>query len=415
MTVSASGSMSRSARRPRDRRDQLVRLAAELFRRHGYHGVGVNDIAAAAGITGPALYRHFASKQALLSHVLRTGVDGMCEVTSRELNRPDVPADVRLAALNAKIAELAIEHRAVSALWRWEGRHLPQADAAEIRRRGGKLIENWSAELRRAHREFTASDAELRCWAALSVFGSVADHRVSMPKRRFGPFLATLADSVLTAPPISTMDAAPAGARAGSSTPTRREQLLTSATALFRQRGFHAVSVEDIGQECGLAAASVYRHFPSKTELLTEACKRMADRLAQSAERTLSTNGSTGEEATESGENVAGASITELLESYVDTVLRQRDLLSVYVTELANLPARERTELIRLQRAYVAEWVSMLGSFRGDLDEPAGRVAVHATLTIVNDVARTERLAVRPGIAGELVNLGGAVLRAPMP
>jgi AcrR family transcriptional regulator len=386
-------------------------LAAELFRRHGYHGVGVNDIAAAAGITGPALYRHFTSKQALLSHVLRTGVDGMCEVADRELTRPDVPANARLSALNARLAEVAVEHRAVSALWRWEGLHLPQADAAEIRKRGAKLIEDWSVELRLARPELTPVDAELRCWAALSAFGSVADHRVSMPKRRFGPFLAALADGVLATPSVSTVDAVPAGARAGSALPTKREQLLTSATALFRQRGFHAVSVEDIGQACGMAAASVYRHFPSKTEMLTEACKRMADRLAQSTERALSGSQETGA----NGESVSDASVTELLESYVDTVLRQRDLLSVYVTELANLPARERTELIRLQRAYVAEWASMLGRFRGDLDEPAARVAVHTTLTIVNDLVRTERLAVRPGLAAELVNLGNAVLRAPAP
>src|SRR5258707_130618 len=48
-----------SSHRP-DRKNQLTAIAARLFCARGYNGVGINDIAAAAGITGPALYRHFA-------------------------------------------------------------------------------------------------------------------------------------------------------------------------------------------------------------------------------------------------------------------------------------------------------------------------------------------------------------------
>ncbi|MFD7655046.1 TetR/AcrR family transcriptional regulator [Actinosynnema sp. NPDC059797] len=52
------------------RRDQILAAAAELFARHGFHGVGIDDIGAAVGISGPALYRHFRSKDAMLGEML---------------------------------------------------------------------------------------------------------------------------------------------------------------------------------------------------------------------------------------------------------------------------------------------------------------------------------------------------------
>ena len=52
------------------RREEILAAAAELFARHGFHGVGIDDIGAAVGISGPALYRHFSSKDAILGEML---------------------------------------------------------------------------------------------------------------------------------------------------------------------------------------------------------------------------------------------------------------------------------------------------------------------------------------------------------
>src|SRR5687767_14801282 len=88
----------RSAR-PRDRKAQLAGLAAELFRARGFHGVGINDIAAAAGITGPALYRHFTDKQAVLSYVVLSGIDDMETATLETLADLDTPVPAQVNAL----------------------------------------------------------------------------------------------------------------------------------------------------------------------------------------------------------------------------------------------------------------------------------------------------------------------------
>ncbi|MFC5290158.1 TetR/AcrR family transcriptional regulator [Actinokineospora guangxiensis] len=59
--------------KPPSRREQILAAAAELFARHGFHGVGIDDIGSAVGISGPALYRHFRSKDAMLGEML-TGI-----------------------------------------------------------------------------------------------------------------------------------------------------------------------------------------------------------------------------------------------------------------------------------------------------------------------------------------------------
>ncbi|WP_019852620.1 TetR/AcrR family transcriptional regulator [Actinopolyspora mortivallis] len=58
---------------PPTRREQILAAAAELFARYGFHGVGIDDIGAAVGVSGPALYRHFRSKDAMLGEML-TGI-----------------------------------------------------------------------------------------------------------------------------------------------------------------------------------------------------------------------------------------------------------------------------------------------------------------------------------------------------
>ncbi len=59
------------------RRHAIVAAAAELFAEHGYPAVGMDDIGAAAGVTGPAIYRHFESKAAVLAAVIDGIIDAV--------------------------------------------------------------------------------------------------------------------------------------------------------------------------------------------------------------------------------------------------------------------------------------------------------------------------------------------------
>src|SRR3954471_17681239 len=58
--------MDRTATPRGQRRERILASATSLFEENGFHGAGIDDIAAAAGVTGPAIYRHFKNKDAVL-------------------------------------------------------------------------------------------------------------------------------------------------------------------------------------------------------------------------------------------------------------------------------------------------------------------------------------------------------------
>ncbi|TFB56065.1 TetR/AcrR family transcriptional regulator [Cryobacterium tagatosivorans] len=53
-----------------DRRQALLAAAASLFARSGFNGASIEDLGTAAGVSGPAVYRHFSGKQAVLAALL---------------------------------------------------------------------------------------------------------------------------------------------------------------------------------------------------------------------------------------------------------------------------------------------------------------------------------------------------------
>ncbi|ASR37849.1 TetR family transcriptional regulator [Prauserella marina] len=390
-------------KRPRDRKSQLAAVASELFRARGYHGVGINDIAAEAGITGPALYRHFADKRSILGHVLLSGLDELEQATETALVTGDRPTPDHIHTLLEQLAVKSVERREVAALWRWEGRHLdPEAQRA-IRNRSTAMLAMWTKTLMRMRPDLAADDAELLCWAGLSVFGSVSAHRTSIAKRRFAALLVDIALRVLHArlPPRETVEVGEVEAPPATlGTPSRREQLLTSAAELFRKHGFPSVSMEDIGKAAGIAGPSVYRHFPSKAALLAAIGRRAGDRLAIGAEYALHLSAPADERTALRG----------LAESYVRTLTGPPDLLVSFSVDRVHIDERDRPDLLRIQRDYVDQWVRLLTVVHPELDAKEARITVHAALTIANDLTRTRRVSARPGLTVELASVLNDVL-----
>jgi AcrR family transcriptional regulator len=62
--------LSSRGRQKSDRRSQLLAAAEQLIAERGFPAVRIEDIGAAAGVSGPAIYRHFAGKEALLVELL---------------------------------------------------------------------------------------------------------------------------------------------------------------------------------------------------------------------------------------------------------------------------------------------------------------------------------------------------------
>lgn len=70
MEASVPGRITGRSRAKASRRAALLDAAAQLFAERGYNGVSIEDLGAAAGVSGPAVYRHFSGKPAVLAALL---------------------------------------------------------------------------------------------------------------------------------------------------------------------------------------------------------------------------------------------------------------------------------------------------------------------------------------------------------
>lgn len=263
------------------------------------------------------------------------------------------------------------------------------------------MVDRLTTGLRSTRSGLSPEDAGFLVACALAVFASTSYHRANPP--RFENRLYRLGASALfpAAPPPWAAGEGPvdeahrpfAGSRA-----SRREMLVMAAAQLFSERGYPAVSMDDIGEAVGIAGPSVYRHFPSKADLLAAGLHREAEWLQLGMSRALAAA------ATERH------ALELLVASYVNESLEHPELFSVLLTESIHLRDEASHVLRRIQHDYVFEWVRLLRAVRPQLSEAEGRVVVQAVLGIVHDCARHPRWSGRPNLRAQLASVGVEVL-----
>ncbi|MEV7389931.1 MULTISPECIES: TetR/AcrR family transcriptional regulator [unclassified Streptomyces] len=151
------------------RREQILKEAARLFAERGFHGVGVDEIGAAVGISGPGLYRHFAGKDAMLAELL-VGISGqLLTGAKRRLAEADgVPAAEVLDSLIEGHIDFALDDRPLITLHDRELDRLRDSDRKLVRQLQRQYVELWVEVLREVHP--TLSEPAARS-AVHSVFG----------------------------------------------------------------------------------------------------------------------------------------------------------------------------------------------------------------------------------------------------
>lgn len=162
---------------------------------------------------------------------------------------------------------------------------------------------------------------------------------------------------------------APATRRPG---PARRAQLLRVTAELFAERGFHGVTVEDIGAAAGISGPAVYRHFPSKDALLAEMLVGVSQRLLA------------GGRAEEASTDVPRRAVEALVRAHIRFALEEPDLIRVQDRDLANLPPGDARRVRRLQRSYVEVWVDALQSLDPTIGTAEARARTHAVFGLLN-------------------------------
>lgn len=153
---------------------------------------------------------------------------------------------------------------------------------------------------------------------------------------------------------------------------TRREQLLATAAELFAARGFHGVSVAELGRACGISGPALYKHFPSKDAILAEMLVSISEELL-----------SVGRERVVAAPDPRGA-VRALVDWHVDFALRHRPLIVVQDRDWESLPPEARERVRSLQREYVEVWAGQLRQVHRGLRADRARAMAHAAFGLIN-------------------------------
>jgi AcrR family transcriptional regulator len=162
----------------------------------GFHAVGVSDIGAAAGVSGAALYRHFATKTDILVALLDRVLDELL-VAAVEIESREAPADSLLRDLVSAHVDFAITHRSVLAVYAQEFHHLPPPDRRRLRAKQRRYVEIWSAAHRRLDAGASEAQARVRVEAVFGLINSVPNVSVDIPEDLLRAELTRLAEGAL--------------------------------------------------------------------------------------------------------------------------------------------------------------------------------------------------------------------------
>ena len=144
------------------------------------------------------------------------------------------------------------------------------------------------------------------------------------------------------------------------------------AAELFAEKGFHGVSIAELGAACGFSGPALYRHFRSKDAVLAEMLVSISNELlAVGRERVASAEGP--EEA-----------LRALIDWHVTFALEHPALIVVQDRDWGSLPLEARERVRETQRKYVEVWVKQLRALDTSLAPKAARASVHATFGLLN-------------------------------
>jgi AcrR family transcriptional regulator len=147
--------------------------------------------------------------------------------------------------------------------------------------------------------------------------------------------------------------------------PQRGQRILQASAELFYERGFHAVTVDEIGERAGATGAAIYRHFSGKEEILSTLFDEAQDRYL------LAVPDAHGDPFEE---------LDTLVDRNLALTLENRELASIWAREDRALSQPYLRRLKRRERQYIDRWVECLARCFPERDHAdlaaAARVAI---------------------------------------
>jgi len=158
-------------RQKSDRRSQLLAAAEHLIAERGFLAVRLEDIGAVAGVSGPAIYRHFPNKEALLVEMLvgistRLLAGGQAVVATA----PDPPT--ALAGLIDFHLDFALDEPDLIRIQDRDLANLPAPAQRQVRRAQRRYVETWVGVLRGVDPDLAEERARLMAHAVFGLLNS---------------------------------------------------------------------------------------------------------------------------------------------------------------------------------------------------------------------------------------------------
>jgi AcrR family transcriptional regulator len=187
---------------PRTRRRQiLIQAAGELFDERPFDAVTVEMICARAGVSGPALYRHFGSKQALLVAVLEDPLNDLLRFAREAASTHADPRDALIAMIDFH-TERVLSGSSATWIFAKNEHSAPDEDRRRLRRMMRMYVEEWVNVISTLRPELSDAQARVAAHAVFGLLNSLTTFNSGLDKESIA---ATVRPMVLNA--LLTRDA----------------------------------------------------------------------------------------------------------------------------------------------------------------------------------------------------------------
>ncbi len=167
-----------------DRRLQLLSAAERLFAERGFLAVRLEDIGAAAGVSGPAIYRHFPNKESLLVELL-VGISTRLLAGARRVRTQNPDAAAALDGLIDFHLDFALNEPDLIRIQDRDLAYVPEPAEKQVRRAQRQYVEIWVGVLRELNPGLAEADARLIAHAVFGLLNSTP-HSMKSPDNSKG-------------------------------------------------------------------------------------------------------------------------------------------------------------------------------------------------------------------------------------
>ncbi|MET8777882.1 TetR/AcrR family transcriptional regulator [Nocardia sp. NPDC004654] len=196
MTGTEAVALTRREQLKAERRKQLLEAGARLIADRGFLGVRLDDLGAAVGISGPAVYRHFPNKEALLVELL-VGVSQRLLAGGRAVVVGANSAEAALEGLVDFHLDFAFGEPELIRIQDRDLDNVPTGPRRELRRTQRQYVEVWVEVLRKLHPGLPEEGARVQAHAAFGLLNSTPHSAPPATASKARPILREMALSAL--------------------------------------------------------------------------------------------------------------------------------------------------------------------------------------------------------------------------